>query len=141
MWLNCKSSSIWADDGTLVFDSGNAFEHVISRRSPKVFNANGGMNKMDDRSDNKGPRPEAFALGEIDSRTYAFIGMEHNNAIFAYDITMPSDPHMIGYMMPVATHNSTQRLEFISAKDSPTGKLMLAIACEITGTIAVYQID
>jgi hypothetical protein len=25
-------------------------------------------------------------------RTYAFIGMERNNAIFAYDITLPSDP-------------------------------------------------
>ena len=69
MRLNCKSSSIWADDGTLVFDSGNAFEHVISLRSPEVFNANGGVNKMDDRSDDKGPEPEALALGEVDGCT------------------------------------------------------------------------
>jgi hypothetical protein len=136
-----RSFSIWADDGTLVFDSGNAFEHVISQRSPEVFNANGGVNKVDDRSDDKGPEPEALALGEIDGRTYAFIGMERNNAIFAYDITLPSDPHMVGYMMPAATHNSPEGLEFISAKDSPTGKPMLAIAYEMTGTIAVYQID
>ena len=52
------------------------------------------MEKADDRSDDKGPEPEALALGEIDGRTYAFIGMERNNTIFAYDITLPSDPHM-----------------------------------------------
>ena len=43
---------------------------------------------MDDRSDDKGPEPEVPALEEIDGRTYAFIGMERNNAIFAYDITL-----------------------------------------------------
>ena len=91
-----RSFSIWADDGKLVFDSGNAFEHVISQRSPEVFNANGGVNKVDDRSDDKGSESEALALREIDGRTYAFTGMERNNAIFAYDITLPSDPHMAG---------------------------------------------
>ena len=67
--------------------------------------------------------------------------MERNNAIFACNITMPSDPHMVGYMMPAATHNSPVGLEFISAKNSLTSKLMLAIAYGMTGTIAVYQID
>jgi len=136
-----RSFSIWAADGTLVFDSGNAFEHVISKRSAQVFNANGGVEKVDDRSDDKGPEPEALALGEIDGRTYAFIGMERNNAIFAYDVTLPSDPHMVGYMMPSASHNSPEGLEFIAAADSPTGKPLLAIAYEMTGTVAVYQID
>ena len=136
-----RSFSIWAADGTLVFDSGNAFEQVISKRSPQVFNANGGVEEADDRSDDKGPEPEALALGEIDGRTYAFIGMERNNAIFAYDVTLPSDPHMVGYMMPSASHNSPEGLEFIAAKDSPTGKPLLAIAYEMTGTIGVYEIN
>ena len=103
-----------------------------------MFNANSGLNKMDDRSDDKGPEPEAPALGEIDGRSYAFIGMGRNNVIFAYDITLPSDPHMVGHMMPAATHNSPEGVEFISAKDSPTGKPMIALAYEMTGTIAVY---
>ena len=136
-----RSFSIWAEDGTLIFDSGNAFENVISRRSPQLFNANGSMEKADDRSDDKGPEPEALALGEIDGRTYAFIGMERNNAIFAYDITLPSDPHMVGYMMPSSAHNSPEGLEFISSADSPTGKPLLAIAYEMTGTVAVYEIS
>ena len=59
-----RSFSIWKDDGTLVFDSGNAFENIISKRSPEMFNANG-PSKIDDRSDDKGPEPEALAIGKI----------------------------------------------------------------------------
>ncbi len=135
-----RSFSIWKDDGTLVFDSGNAFENIISKRSPEMFNANG-PSKIDDRSDDKGPEPEALAIGEIDGRIYAFIGMERNNAIFAYDITLPSDPHMVSYIMPNENHNSPEGLEFISANDSPTGKPLLAVAFEMTGTIGLYEIN
>ena len=135
-----RSFSIWGSDGTLIFDSGNAFENLIASRSPEVFNANGGKAEFDDRSDDKGPEPEALALGEIDGRTYAFIGMERNNAIFAYDITLPSDPHMVGYMMPSDMHNSPEGLEFIAAKDSPSGKPLLAVAYEMPGTVALYEV-
>ena len=135
-----RSFSIWKDDGTLVFDSGNAFENIISKRSPEMFNANG-PSKIDDRSDDKGPEPEALAIGKINGRTYAFIGMERNNAIFAYDITLPSDPHMVSYIMPNENHNSPEGLEFISANDSPTGKPLLAVAFEMTGTIGLYEIN
>ena len=135
-----RSFSIWKDDGTLVFDSGNAFENIISKRSPEMFNANG-PSKIDDRSDDKGPEPEALAIGKIDGRIYAFIGMERNNAIFAYDITLPSDPHMVSYIMPNENHNSPEGLEFISANESPTGKPLLAVAFEMTGTIGLYEIN
>ena len=135
-----RSFSIWKDDGTLVFDSGNAFENIISKRSPEMFNANG-PTKIDDRSDDKGPEPEALAIGKINGRTYAFIGMERNNAIFAYDITLPSDPHMVSYIMPNENHNSPEGLEFISSSDSPTGKPLLAVAYEMTGTIGLYEIN
>ncbi len=67
-----RSFSIWSSDVTLIFDSGNAFENIIARRSPDVFNANGGKSEFDDRSDDKGPEPEALALGKIEGRTYAF---------------------------------------------------------------------
>ena len=136
-----RSFSIWSEQGALIFDSGNAFEYLIANRSPQVFNADGGADEMDDRSDDKGPEPEALALGTIDGRTYAFIGMERNNAIFAYDVTLPSDPRLAAYMLPSANHNSPEGLEFIAAKDSPTGKPLLAIAFEMTGTVAIYEID
>jgi len=60
-----RSFSIWSQDGSLVFDSGNAFEHLIAKRSPDVFNANGGADEKDDRSDDKGPEPEALALEQL----------------------------------------------------------------------------
>ena len=55
-------------------------------------------------------------------------------------LTLPSDPHMAGYMMPSKAHNSPEGLEFIAAKDSPTGKPLLAIAYEMTGTVALYEV-
>ena len=108
---------------------------------PAGFNANGGAAEFDDRSDDKGPEPEALTIGEIDGRTYAFIGMERNNAIFTYDITLPSDPHIVDYMMPAARHNSPEGLDFIAAADSPTGTPLLVTAYEMTGTIAIYEIS
>jgi hypothetical protein len=41
-----RSFSIWGADGTLIFDSGNAFENIIASRSPEVFNANGGQAEL-----------------------------------------------------------------------------------------------
>ena len=67
--------------------------------------------------------------------------MERNNTIFAFDITLPSDPHMVGYMMPLSAHNSPEGLKFISSAENPTGKPLLAIAYEMTGTVAVYEIS
>ncbi len=43
-----------------------------------------------------------------------------------------------GYMMPSEMHNSPEGLEFIPAKDSPTGPL-LAVAYEMTGTVDLYD--
>lgn len=74
-----RSFSIWAEDGKLVFHSGNAFEHVIAKRSPDVFNANGGVDEFDDRSYDKGPKLEALALGKIDGKSHACIGMRRRN--------------------------------------------------------------
>lgn len=135
-----RSFSIWNHEGELMFDSANGFERIIQNRNPEVFNANGGADEFDDRSDDKGPEPEALALGMIDGRTYAFIGMERNNALFTYDITNPADPMMVDYHMPSAMFNSPEGLDFIPAAESPTGKPLLVTAYEMTGNIAVYEI-
>ena len=43
--------------------------------------------------------------------------------------------------MPSLAPNSSEGLEFISSADSPTGKRLLAIAYEMTGTVAMYEIS
>ena len=54
---------------------------------PANFNASNDNNTFDDRSDNKGPEPEGITVGEIDGRTYAFIGLERIGGIMMYDVT------------------------------------------------------
>ncbi len=48
-------------------------------------------------SDDKGPEPEALAIGEIDGRTYAFIGNERIGGVAAYDISDPGAPVFMDY--------------------------------------------
>lgn len=136
-----RSFSIWNSQGQLQFDSGNQFEAEIAKRNPEMFNANGSQEEMDDRSDDKGPEPESLTIGQIDGRHYAFIGMERNNALFAYDISNPNAAKMVGYQMPGTQHNSPEGLVFVSAEDSPSGKPLLLAAFEMTGTLAVYEIQ
>ncbi len=135
-----RSFSIWTTSGELLFDSGNAFEAIIAGRNPELFNANGETAEQDQRSDDKGPEPEALTLGAIDGRHYAFIGMERNNAIFAYDITNPANPKLAGYLMPGTRHNSPEGLDFIPASESPNGNPLLIAAFEVSGTVAIFEL-
>ena len=135
-----RSFSIWDEHGALMFDSANGFERIIQSRAPRVFNANGGVEGFDERSDDKGPEPEALALGSLNGRQYAFIGMERNNALFTYDITNPADPMMVDFHMPAAEFNSPEGIEFIPAAQSPNGKPLLVVAFEMTGNVAVYEV-
>lgn len=46
-------------------------------------------NDFDSRSDAKGPEPEGITLGEVNGRTYAFIGLERIGGVMVYDVTPP----------------------------------------------------
>ena len=84
-----RSFSIWDTAGNLVFDSGDAIERITAELLPDGFNSSGENDTFDERSDDKGPEPEAVALGEIDGRTYAFVGLERIGGIMVWDITDP----------------------------------------------------
>ena len=53
------------DDGTLVWDSGDAFECITSLVFPANFNASNSNNTFDNRSDDKGPEPENVVVGQV----------------------------------------------------------------------------
>ena len=139
-----RSFSIWSAQGDLIFDSGDQFEQITAQLEPALFNVD------DDRSDNKGPEPEALALGEIEGRIYAFIGLERTGGIMIYDITEPASAAFVHYFTtrkavadddtPEAGDIAPESIAFVSAKDSASGQPFLITANEVSGTVSTYAI-
>lgn len=149
-----RSFSIFnADTGTLVFDSGDQFEQLTAQKLGKEgFNAHNSKNKADDRSDDKGPEPEALALGSINDRTYAFIGLERTGGIMMYDITTPEKTSFVEYTinrdfsvkikkeLAKAGDLAPEGMKFVPAEESPTNNPLLIVGNEVSGTTSVYEV-
>ncbi|MCE7999687.1 MAG: alkaline phosphatase [Rhodobiaceae bacterium] len=146
-----RSFSIWSTSGERVFDSADQFERTTAARLGRDFNSTNDENdKGDNRSDDKGPEPEALTVGDIDGRTIAFIGLERVGGVMAYDVTEPANSEFLGY------HNNRdfsgnaeagkagdlgpEGMAFIPAAQSPNGKDLLAVANEVSGTTSIFEI-
>jgi hypothetical protein len=145
--FGARSFSIWNQTGTLVWDSKNAIEKFFETNYLNFFNCNEGKASLkDDRSDDKGPEPEALTIGTIDNRFYAFIGLERQGGILIYDITVPTAPVFEKYISPfkvdgTSTDAGVEGLVFVPAKQSHTGKNLLIASHEVSGTTTIFQID
>jgi uncharacterized protein len=135
-----RSFSIRKTDASLVWDSGSQFEDITADRTPATFNSNGGADTFDTRSDNKGPEPEGLTIGKVSGRLYAFIGLERTGGIMVYDISEPDSPGFVTYVNTTPEHISPEGLLFVDAGDSPTGKPLLVVNYEISGTIQVLEV-
>ncbi len=137
-----------------VFDSGSDFEDITSERFGINFNNTNDENEPENRSDDAGPEPEALAVGEIDGRYYAFIGLERVGGIMVYDITDPAAPVFEEYAndrnFDTSLDPSTgddigdlgpEGIEFISAEDSPIDEPMIAVSNEVSGTTTLYRVN
>lgn len=146
-----RSFSIWNEKGELVFDSGDDFEQITAQLFPDFFNSNNDENNFDDRSDDKGPEPEGVTIGMVGDRTLAFIGLERIGGFMTYDISNPLAPEFLSYTnnrdfsgdaeAGTALDLGPEGLTFISAEDSPTGKALLVVANEVSGSTTIYGID
>ncbi|WP_430647304.1 choice-of-anchor I family protein [Agromyces sp. GXS1127] len=152
-----RSFSIWTTDGEQVFDSGEDFERITHEAAPEFFNSNHSESNLEGRSEDKGPEPESLAIGEVDGRTYAFIGFERVGGVVVYDITDPTDATFVTYLnnrdfsvsveddgvelLSEAGDLGPEGLTFVSAETSPTGEPMLAVANEVSGTTTLFTID
>lgn len=158
-----RSFSIWDSNGTLIFDSASLIEKTLAKLYPSKFNTNSTDNTLDSRSDDKGPEPEALAIGTVGNRTYAFIGLERMGGFMIFDITTPSSPSFVEYVVNrdftttfsiddsgAAAHTGAyassgdlapEGMKFVPAASSPTGKALLLIGNETSGTVSVYQIS
>ncbi|WPJ97443.1 choice-of-anchor I family protein [Coraliomargarita algicola] len=145
-----RSFSIWnASTGELVFDSGGDFERITAQFLPDHFNASNDDNAIDDRSDNKGPEPEAVQIAEIGGRQIAFVALERVGGVMIYDITDPTSPLFIDYVndrdFTVDAEQSSdigpEGFAFVPAAESPNGHALLLVASEVSGSLTAYQID
>jgi len=145
-----RSFAIWDEFGNQVFDSGAAIERITALRFRKHFNAGSKKNTFDARSGNKGPKPEAIAVGRVGERTFAFVGLEQMSGILVYDVTRPATPRFVEYVCNrdfrgdpekgTAGDLGPEGIVFVSAERSPFGWPFIAVANEVSGTTTLYRI-
>ncbi|MBG6083784.1 hypothetical protein IW252_000551 [Zhihengliuella flava] len=168
-----RSFSIFDTAGQLVFDSGADFERItaaLSESTDLVFNAGHDNNEVENRSDAKGVEPENLVIGELEGRTYAFIGFERLSGVIIYDITDPTAPVYESYLnnrefttnlgdeyeaLEDAGASDAERaalvnqvgdlgpegLDFVPAAASPNGEPLLVVGNEVTGTTTIHTIS
>ncbi len=130
--IGTRSFTIWdADTGAKVWDSGS-LETLLSTLAPATHNMNSGdPTKWDERSDDKGPEPEALAVAQVGSQIFAFIGLERQNGLLMYDITDPANPTFLSYVNSNTDGLiSPESLLVIAAGQNPTGKTLLIAGYE-----------
>ncbi|GAB3322223.1 choice-of-anchor I family protein [Haliea atlantica] len=154
-----RSFSIWnGSTGERVFDSGNDFETLTAERLGEDFNASNDENGGDDRSDDKGPEPEAIEVATIDGKIYAFIGLERVGGIMVYDVSNPERAEFVQYLntrdfsvdiealvdagdFSAAGDLGPESIRFVAAEDSPSGEDLLIVGNEVSGTTALFAVD
>ena len=150
-----RSFSVWNSvTGKLAWDSKDQFEQKFATLFPSNFNASHTSNTIDTRSDDKGPEPESIAIGKILDSTYAFVGLERIGGIMIYNITNPNKPYFVNYIntrnfsvTPGSGTLSTvgdlgpEGLVFIPKSKSPNGQDLLLVSNEISGTVAIIQLN
>lgn len=135
-------------NGNLTWQSGDQFEQIIlaDPKVSKLFNASNSNNDARGRSDNKGPEPEAVTTGVIRDTVYAFVGLERIGGVMVYDVTNPAAPVFVDYINTRDTaafggDNGPEDLIFLHKDANPHGKYYLISANEISGTIAVFEVE
>jgi hypothetical protein len=150
--MGTRSFSIWsASTQERVFDSASMIEQYVASNDSSTFNMNDGLTtKYDERSDDKGPEPEALAFGTIGGRDYVFVGAERQNGIFQFDITDFGNVSITSYFNTASSTAdsggdfiSPESIAFLNAANNPTGQNLLVVGYEGTGSngsIAVFSV-
>jgi len=127
-----RSISILAEDGSLVWDSGDMIEKVLAELGAPWFD--------DGRSSRKGAEPEGVVMGEMEGRMYAFVALERARGVMVFDVTDPLAVKQAGFVGLSADRNP-ESMVFIPAEDSPTGKPVLAVTNETSRTLTLYNVS
>ena len=99
---------------------------------------------VDARSAKKGCEPEALVVVKIGDKTFAYIGLEKQGGFFVYDITIPKEAHFIAYNNDIdyttLPSNSGDLAPEGMVSFRQNNKYYLAIANELSSTVAIYQL-
>ncbi|MDR6300846.1 choice-of-anchor I family protein [Mesonia maritima] len=150
-----RSFSIYdASTGTQVYDSGSDFERIIEEDPTynAIFNATDDENELKNRSDNKGPEPEAVIIQEINNEFYAFIALERVGGFMVYNVSNPNAPVFEGYFNnrsvtpgedEIANLGdlAPESIVYIAPENNSEEKGLIVIANEVSATISVYTLD
>lgn len=138
-----RSLSILNPLGGVVYDTGDGLERTVAAVDPTNWNKdNEAGSPIDNRSDNKGPEPEGVDVGEIRGRPYAFAGAERQGGLFAYDLgDDPGRASLAGYVNTREDDLGPEGIRFVPGDDGPTGKPLVLVTNEITGTIGVFGVS
>ena len=146
-----RSFSVWDVNGNLVYDSGDELEQFTAALYPDNFNASNDNQDLKNRSDDKGPEPEAITTGSILKAPYMFLGLERIGGVAIYDMANPAAPVMVDYdntrdftfepeLDPTGDYGP-EGLLFIPGNKSPNGRNLLVASNEVSGSIAIYYTD
>lgn len=152
--FGARSFSIWAATGSglvQVYDSGSELETIVADQYPANFNStNDDNDSFDNRSDDKGPEPEALTLGQDLLQTYCLVGLERMGGIMVYEVTNPFAPRFIQYSLnrnfdadaesADAGDLGPEGLVFIPRGQAPFVEPGVLVASEISGTTTMYRV-
>jgi hypothetical protein len=146
-----RGVTIWAADGSRVWDSGDLLEQVTASLYPLYFNASHTNNTRDNRSRSKGPEPEGVTVGVVAGRQFVFGVAERIGGLFAICVDTPASPSFEGYVnsriftaLPSSGNAGDLGSEgvcFVPAAQSPNGYPLVLVANEISGTLSVFQVN
>jgi len=108
--FGARSMSVWTASRALVADTGDELERLTA--DPGEFNSdNAANNSFDLRSNDKGPEPEAVAIGKAFGRTHAFLGLERIGGVVVYDLSDPAAPRLVSFTRTTAASRAMRPLE------------------------------
>ena len=79
-----RGFTVFAKDGTVVYESGASFEHAIIQTG----------HYPDKRSDAKGAEPEGMEFATFDDTPFLFVLAERASVVGVYDMTNPANPRL-----------------------------------------------
>ena len=148
--INCVGTRSFSIFNTttqqIVYDSGDDFEMYTAANFPSIFNSDHEENVAKGRSRAKGPEPEGVTVATIAGQTFAFISLERVGGVMVYNVTNPNAPVFVDYKNTRSTSayggdNGAEGITYISAEDSPSDNGYIIVANEISGTLAIFEVN